>query len=104
MASILDKIKGMFGGSKGDGAQGGKVDMDTIKEKAGEVKDKVDDLVEKVGEKVPDKVKDAYGKVSDKVESVIPGKHGSDDAGDTPAAGETPAAADTPAAGDTPAG
>ena len=76
MAGILDKIKGMFGGKKAAPAAGaaeGSSAMGTMKEKAGEVKDKVDDLLEKVGEKVPDKVKDAYEKVSDKVEDIIPG-------------------------------
>jgi len=85
MAGIIDTIKGMFGGAK-DGAGGG-MNVDTIKEKAGEVKDKVDELVDKAGEKVPDKVKETYEKVSDKVESVIPGKHG-----DAPAAGDPPPA------------
>lgn len=73
MAGIMDKIKGLLGGKKADGAAGGGSAVATIKEKAGEVKDKVDDLVEKAGEKVPDKVKDVYEKVSDKVEDIIPG-------------------------------
>lgn len=92
MAGIMDKIKGLLGGSKGgDGGKGG-LNVDALKEKAGDVKDKVDELVDKAGEKVPDKVKDTYEKVSDKVESIIPG--GDDDApaeGDAPAGG-TPTA------------
>ena len=63
MAGILDKIKGMF--SKGNQAE--------MKAKAGEVKDKVDDIVHKAGDKVPDKVKETFEKVSDKVEGIIPG-------------------------------
>ncbi len=91
MAGILDKIKGMLGGKKpagGAAGEGGHSAMDTIKEKAGDVKDKVDDLVDKAGEKMPDKVKDAYHKVSDKVEDVIPG--GDDDAADGDAASTPP--------------
>jgi hypothetical protein len=63
MAGILDKIKGMF--SKENQAE--------MKAKAGEVKDKVDGLVDKAGDKIPGKAKDSYAKVSDKVEETIPG-------------------------------
>ncbi|HUF99241.1 MAG TPA: hypothetical protein VMM60_14010 [Ilumatobacter sp.] len=82
MASFLDKIKGMFLGKKGAAGTGGAAGkgakpMDVIKEKAGAVKDHVDELVDKAGEKMPPKVKDTFEKVSDKVESVIPGKKGS---------------------------
>jgi gas vesicle protein len=84
MAGILDKIKGMFGGKKAEAdpaaatADAGDSKLDDIKETAGEVKDKVDDLVEKAGDKVPDQVKDAYEKVSDKVEDIIPGDKDND--------------------------
>jgi hypothetical protein len=80
MAGILDKIKGMFGGAKSDADGTTKVasSMDSLKDKAGDVKDKVDDLVHKAGEKVPDKVKETYEKVSDKVEGIIPGDKGND--------------------------
>jgi len=56
MAGILDKIKGIFGGKKADNAtvDAGESKMDDIKETAGEVKDQVDDLVEKAGDKVED--------------------------------------------------
>ncbi len=84
MAGILDKIKGMF--SKGNQAE--------MKAKAGDVKDKVDDLVHKAGEKVPDKVKETYEKVSDKVESVIPGHKDDAEAADAEAADEADDEAD----------
>lgn len=73
MAGILDKIKGMFGGAKGEAADGASGGLGAIKDKAGDMKDKVDDLVDKAGDKVPDAVKDTYEKVSDKVEEIIPG-------------------------------
>ena len=85
MAGFMDKIKDMFGGSKDaatatGGAATGKSasSMDAIKEKAGAVKDQVDVLVDKAGEKMPPKVKDTFEKVSDKVESIIPGKKDDD--------------------------
>ncbi len=79
MAGFIDKIKGMLGGKSKPGAAGeGSSTIDTLKEKAGDVKDKVDVLVDKVGEKVPPKVKDVYEKVSDKVEDMIPGKKDTD--------------------------
>lgn len=84
MAGFMDKIKGLLGGKKAGGATGGPSAVDTIKEKAGEVKDKVDELVEKAGEKMPDKVKETYEKVSDKVEQIIPGDRHAD-AGDATA-------------------
>lgn len=85
MAGLLDKIKGMLGG-----AQSKAPDADTIKAKAGEAKAKVDELVDKAGDKVPTKVKDLYEKVSDKVDDLIPG---GDDEDVTDAAGD--AAGDT---------
>jgi hypothetical protein len=72
MAGILDKIKGMFAGAKDKAtAEGGGID--TIKDKAGDLKDKVEELVDKAGDKMPDKVKDTFDKGSDKVEEAIPG-------------------------------
>ena len=72
MAGILDKIKGMFAGAKDKAtAEGG--GLDALKDKAGDIKDKVDDLVEKAGDKMPGQAKDTYEQVSDKVEDVIPG-------------------------------
>ena len=85
MAGILDKIKGMFGGKKAAPdtaapatANDGDSKMDGVKEKAGEIKDKVDDLVEKAGDKVPDPIKDVVEKVSDKIEDIIPGDKDND--------------------------
>ena len=52
--------------------------MDKLKGAAGAAKDKVDTMVDKVGEKMPPKVKQTYEKVSDKVEKVIPGKKDGD--------------------------
>ena len=80
MAGVIDKIKGMLGGRSkpGVGGEGQASAITTLKEKAGDVKDKVDVLVDKVGEKVPPKVKDAYEKVSDKVEEMIPGRKDAD--------------------------
>jgi hypothetical protein len=79
MAGIIDKIKGMLGGKKAPAATSGQAapmgasKMDALKDKAGDVKDKVDVMVDKAGDKIPDKVKDTYEKVSDKVEGIIPG-------------------------------
>jgi uncharacterized protein YjbJ (UPF0337 family) len=80
VAGIIDKIKGMLGGrpKPGVGGEAQPSAITTLKEKAGDVKDKVDVLVDKVGEKVPPKVKDAYEKVSDKVEEMIPGRKDAD--------------------------
>jgi hypothetical protein len=82
MPGLLDKIKGLLGGKSQPGAGAGAKPLETLKGKAGDVKDKVDELVDKVGEKVPPKVKDAYEKVSDKVEDLIPGKKDADTAVD----------------------
>ncbi len=76
MAGILDKIKGMFGGSKSDSASGG--GLDDVKDQAGAVKDQVDDLVEQHGDKIPDSVEGAYDKVSDQAEKIIPGDDDND--------------------------
>ena len=81
MAGFLDKIKGMLGGKKADAdsaADAGDSTIDDIKETAGEVKDKTDDLVESAGDKVPDQVKDTYDKVSDQAEEIIPGDSDND--------------------------
>ena len=64
MPEIVDKVKGMFS----------KENADKAKEKAGDLKVKVDGLVDKAGEKMPDKVKQTYGKVSDKVGDLLPAK------------------------------
>lgn len=84
MASFLDKIKGMFAGKKNAGATTGAAtksgsSMDAMKQKAGNVKDQVDSLVDKAGDKVPAKVKGTFGKVSDKVEAIIPGDRDNDE-------------------------
>jgi hypothetical protein len=104
VAGIIDKIKGMLGGTPkpGVGGEAQPSAITTLKEKAGDVKDKVDVLVDKVGEKVPDKVKDAYEKVSDKVEDLIPGKKDADtaDVSDAAAAPDAPEAAGADAAVD----
>ena len=101
MAGVIDKIKGMLGGRSkpGVGGEGQTSAITTLKEKAGDVKDKVDVLVDKVGEKVPDKVKDAYEKVSDKVEDLIPGKKEADatEVPDAPEAAAADAAVDAAA-------
>jgi hypothetical protein len=100
VAGFIDKIKGMLGGKSTPGTAGeGASTIDTLKEKAGDVKDKVDVLVDKVGEKVPPKVKDVYEKVSDKVEDMIPGKKDADAPGPPEATGAdaaVDAAADNP--------
>jgi hypothetical protein len=86
MAGFMDKIKGMFGGSKGEaGTSTSSPKVESLKETAGKVKDQVDVLVDKAGEKMPDKVKETFEKVSDKVEKIIPGNKDSD-AGDAGAA------------------
>jgi hypothetical protein len=99
MAGILDKIKGMFAKQPAaDGAPGaGGGAMSTIKEKAGEVKekipepvkeayekvaDKVEEIGGKIGEKMPEPVKNAYEKVSDKIEDILPGGDAKDQAAD----------------------
>jgi hypothetical protein len=81
MASFMDKIKGLLGGKKTSGEAGsGGSTVDTIKEQAGGVKDKVDELVDQADGKVPAKVSETYEKVSDKVEQIIPGDRHAGDA------------------------
>jgi methyl-accepting chemotaxis protein len=99
MAGFLDKIKGMFAkkpAADGTGGAGGGA-MSTIKEKAGEVKekipepvkeayekvaDKVEEIGDKIGEKMPEPVKNAYEKVSDKIEDMMPGGDAKDQVAD----------------------
>jgi len=64
---ILDKVKDMFGKGKES------VSVDSLKDTAGSVKDKADDLVEEHGDKIPDAVENVYDKASDAAEKVIPG-------------------------------
>jgi uncharacterized protein YjbJ (UPF0337 family) len=40
---------------------------DSVKETAGKVKDKTGELIEKIGDKVPDGVKDKYAELKDKL-------------------------------------
>jgi len=76
---LMDKIKGMFGSKPASGGTGsGTSTIDSAKQQAGEVKDTVDDLVDKHEGKVPDNVAATYDNVSDKVEDVIPGNKDSE--------------------------
>ncbi len=65
---FMDKIKDVLGKGKES------VSVDSVKDTAGSVKDKADDLVEEHGDKIPDAVEGAYDKASDAAEKVIPGE------------------------------
>ncbi len=64
---IFDKLKGMMGKGKES------LDVDKVKDAAGDLKDKADDLVDEHSDKIPDAVEGVYNKASDAAEKVVPG-------------------------------
>jgi hypothetical protein len=62
---LFDKAKDMVG-------KGKSLDVDKLKETAGQVKEKADAVVDQHADKIPDSVKGAYDKASDSAEKVLP--------------------------------
>ena len=93
---LLDKVKDMMG--KGTDS----VNLDKVKDTAGRVKDKADDLVDQHGDKLPEGARKSYEKASDAAEETIPGADAaaapSADAPSADAAGADAPSADAPSA------